>query len=197
MKKLKPLLTIIFINVISCETKKKDNNEEKLDNLLKKTNKIEFLAYIDRNSWDGSDNPNYRNVSYIKNRKLDIKEKYIKNRMILNNKQVKEFKEKLNHCNSVDWVAACYDPRHAIIFYNDKDEIFGYVEMCFSCNNYDASKNVSFIGMCTVELETLFKEFGITYFEDDEKDKELIKLKQKELEERNKKLDSKIIKKNE
>ena len=79
---------------------------------------------------------------------------------------IEKLKNSLINCKTKNWVAACYDPRHSILFYNEKDEIFGYIEICFECNRVESTSNLKFISECALSQEELFKEFGITYFND-------------------------------
>lgn len=38
-----------------------------------------------------------------------------------------------NDNKTVHEVLLCYEPRNAIIFLNDKDDVLGYIEFCFEC----------------------------------------------------------------
>ena len=142
---IKKICLILLIGLFSCnKEEKKSNNdietkktevlefeivkpaelEKNVDDFFSNVSKIEIFAYLDRNKWDKSDNPDYRNPDYIKNNKIEIKDKYLRNRIVLSNSQIKEllvgFKK-----GYYDYTAACYDPRHAIIFY-DKDDVLGW-----------------------------------------------------------------------
>jgi hypothetical protein len=39
-----------------------------------------------------------------------------------------------NDKNSQNTWAACYQPRHAMVFYNSKGRLIGYIEICLSCS---------------------------------------------------------------
>ncbi len=54
-----------------------------------------------------------------------------------------------------------------ILFYNDNDKIFNYIEVCFDCNR-STSENFETFSKCALGLEKTFKEFGITYFVEEE-----------------------------
>lgn len=41
-------------------------------------------------------------------------------------------------------VAACFEPRHGIIFYNDEDQITGYCSFCMSCNNIYSKPKINY-----------------------------------------------------
>uniref|UniRef100_UPI00404AABCD hypothetical protein n=1 Tax=Flavobacterium sp. TaxID=239 RepID=UPI00404AABCD len=157
------LLLPIFALLFSC----KSGNETAVDLIFEQTSKIEILAYVDRDLWDEEDNPDFYEVNFIKNKKVDIKDKYLKNKIVLNNQQIVKLKKGLSDsCESFSLFggAKCYDPRHAIIFYNNKSEVLGYIEICFECEKANSSYNLKILEDCALQLEELFKEFGITYF---------------------------------
>ena len=54
-----------------------------------------------------------------------------------------------------------------ILFYNDNDKIFNYIEVCFDCNR-STSENFETFSKCALGLEKTFKEFGITYYGEEE-----------------------------
>ncbi|WP_396162061.1 hypothetical protein [Flavobacterium sp.] len=66
--------------------------------------------------------------------------------------------------------AACYEPRHLIVCFDKSNIVYGYLELCIECGTYDSSKNMegilNFSMQKGAEFETLFKEFGIKHFTD-------------------------------
>ncbi|MBC8882423.1 hypothetical protein H9X57_00280 [Flavobacterium piscinae] len=48
---------------------------------------------MDRNQWEVEDNPDYFDLKYIENNNIKIKEKYLKNRIILNSLQIDNLKK--------------------------------------------------------------------------------------------------------
>lgn len=155
------LLFVLFLTNSCNITLKREVNSA-----FEKTKRIEILAYIDRNQWDEEDNPNYLKLNYIQKGKLEINKKYLKNRISLNEEQIKTLEDKLSNCETESWAAACYDPRHAILFYDQNDKIFGYIEICFGCNSSKSSENFKDFSECAKGLENTFKDFGITYFDE-------------------------------
>ncbi|GGD23443.1 hypothetical protein GCM10011343_12040 [Flavobacterium orientale] len=156
---------------------------EALDSIFNQTKKIEILAFYDRYKWEREDKPSYmyQKVSYIKNNKIEIREKYLRNIITLNKEQIYKLKTRFENCESeFSEIIMCYMPRHIIVFYNEDDEIIGYIEICFDCNRAYSSKNLEFLAECTLRQKKLFKEFGITYFDDTEEEKEEFKRKRKE-----------------
>jgi hypothetical protein len=164
LKKIYCLSTIFFFLLVmnSCNFQRKSE----IDLIFEQTKKIEILAYSNRNEWDSIDNTDFYKLNYINNNIIEIKEKYLKSRIVLNPSQQNILKNSLINCKTKNWVAACYDPRHSILFYNEKDEIFGYIEICFECNRVESTSNLKFISECVLSQEELFKEYGITYFND-------------------------------
>jgi hypothetical protein len=66
-----------------------------------------------------------------------------------------------------DGGAICYEPAHAIVFFDIKDQPSGYIELCFSCTNYKTSGDftLDFCHEKSEALKDLFQRFGIKYFE--------------------------------
>lgn len=169
------LASLLFLNF-----SKKD---KEIENLFSKTKKIEIYAF---QSFSG----NYLNPHYIKTNKVEIPEKYLRNKIVLNELQFLKLKKKLIKTkDKIEERADCYDPRHIIVFYKENEEILGYVEICFSCINTKSSENLKFLEDKMLFQCELFKEFGITYFEDTkEEEEEKIRLREEYNKEMQKKL---------
>jgi hypothetical protein len=150
------LMIVVLFSTISCNFEQK----KEINLIFEKTSRIEILAFINRNEWNEKD----INLNYIKNGKIELKDKYLKNRISLNAQQIKKLKKSLSKCEIKNWEAACYDPRHAIIFYDKNVKVFGQIEICFDCNSSASSNNMLSFSECALGLKELFQEFGITYF---------------------------------
>lgn len=63
--------------------------------------------------------------------------------------------------------AKCYTPRNAILFFNENDKLFEFVEICFECNNYrTSSEKMNLNNNCAEKLYLLKEQFakaGIKY----------------------------------
>jgi len=63
--------------------------------------------------------------------------------------------------------AKCYMPRNAILFFNENDELFGFLEICFQCNGFRKSnKEIDLYDRCGEKLYLLKEQFakaGIKY----------------------------------
>ncbi|AFD06812.1 hypothetical protein [Solitalea canadensis] len=61
--------------------------------------------------------------------------------------------------------AACYNPHNAILFMNDKKQVFEYIELCFDCSRHElSSKKINTGDFCTQKydlLKQLFQKVGI------------------------------------
>lgn len=78
-----------------------------------------------------------------------------KKKVILDNDQKNElFKILYKEICIVEFSAACYDPRHAIIFKAQKDTI-GVIEICLECAGIRETSDIKKIKMCDSRIEKL------------------------------------------
>ena len=162
------LLLLLIIGILIYMGKKQYDQNQKVDNFFSNVKKIEVISYLDRNEWDEKDNPDYDKATFVTD-KVIIKQKYLKDKIILNQKQETELIDLFKSLSyGIQMQAACYEPRHLIVFYDKNDKVYGYLELCFECGNYDCSKNMEGVIDFSVErgeeFEKLFKGFGIKYF---------------------------------
>lgn len=130
------------------------------------TKTIEVLSYPVRYEWDTIRNGKKVHLgNLVENKKL-VNPSGIKERVILSDKQKLElfntlFIRETKNCE----IAMCFDPRHAILFYNDKEEIIANIEICFECGgDYGTFK---YNELCIEGLEPIGKiieDAGIKYF---------------------------------
>lgn len=162
------LTGISFFLFFSCNKQSKKDNS--IDELFENIDKIEIISYPSRMIWSEEDNPYFEKVTFI-DEKVNIKKKYVRDRIILNDNQrdklINLFKTKsCTECSA----AACYEPRHIIVFYDKFDKVYGYYEMCIECGNNSTSENLQEISSFSIEIgeefEKLFKEFGLKYIGD-------------------------------
>ncbi len=158
MKKIILIISLFFL--ISC---KKD-----IVTILPGLTKVELLSYPDRMMWDTipykTENSFYKELT--DNGKLNFDTTMVKERLILNENQLKQLNMILQEtCSINENVAACYMPRHLILFRNKNNKIIAYNEFCFDCVGSRNSKNLdSYQKFCMNDMAGLFKKFGIKYF---------------------------------
>lgn len=75
-----------------------------------------------------------------------------------------------NTCSKLNYYTisklGCYNPRNAILFYNEADEIFEYLEICFECREFltKPQKQEELEEQCSqvfIELKKFFEENNI------------------------------------
>ncbi|WP_177766361.1 hypothetical protein [Flavobacterium sp. I3-2] len=72
-----------------------------------------------------------------------------------------------NHEDAVIWGAKCFIPRNAILFFDENNKLFEFIEICFECYQYKTSNyNVDLNNNCGQKLsllKELFEKSGIEY----------------------------------
>lgn len=150
-------------SLVSCK-------DEKIEEKIKGVAKIEFMSYPDRIAWDNDvkkgENIMYREI--VKNGMLDFDSTLVRERIVLNESQQEALATLLEkNCLMEEPAAACYMPRHIIVYRDKKDKIIGYQEFCFTCVGSRNSKNMEkYNAFCMSDMEQLFRETGIKYFVD-------------------------------
>ena len=152
---------------------------------LKNFSKIELVSYYDRVQWDTLD---YKGEgpwekALVDNHKLTFDSTMIQERVVLNKKQEKELLNLIvcDTCVPAEMEAACYSPRHMILFRDNKNRIIGYNEFCINCIGSRSSTNLDgFQKYCYSDMGDLFRKLGIKLFveyEDQAKEYEFLKSK--------------------
>lgn len=159
-------------------------NYSKIKFPFDKIKKVEFLSYYNRIMWDERKDRN--EVSYgelVKNQKIVFDTTLIKERIIVDRIQIKRLYDILkSNCKIQEEQAACYNPRHMILYRDYKNKIIAYQEFCFECIGSRQSKNLlNNSSFCFSDMKDLFKNVGIKYFGETEKerDQEYLFLKEK------------------
>ena len=163
-------ILLIFLIIIILIGKFQYDQNQKVDDFFSKVNKIEIVSYPSRTNWEESDRLKTSELHLIVE-KSSFKEKYIKDRILLSEEQKKKLIDVFKDINlKIATQAACYEPRHLIVFFDKNNKVYGYLELCIECGTYDSSKNMegilNFSMQKGAEFETLFKEFGIKHFTD-------------------------------
>ncbi len=164
------LLLIIAFAVVNCGKKA----------VLKETfpfstaSRVDVVAYPNRFAWDTTSDENGMHVDegVIADGRLRLPQQKIRDRITLNQAQIKRAFELLynDDCSSEE-AAACYDPRHALIFFDKNSKAIAAIEICLDCYKARVTTGVpriSFCGEKVADLATLFRSFGVKYFGQDE-----------------------------
>jgi hypothetical protein len=184
MKKILCLF-IIVLSAISCydKTSKNLTIEEKGIPIVKSVSKtihkrefpiknfskIEVVSYYDRISWDTLEYKKeapFRKI-LVDNYRLTFDSTKIQERVVLNKIQEKELLNLMvcDTCVPEELSAACYKPRHMILFRDKKNRIIGYDEFCIECVGSRSSDNLNgFQKYCYSDMQKLLEKFGITLF---------------------------------
>ena len=163
------ILSILLIIIILIGKYQYDQNQ-KVDDFFSKVDRVEIVSYPSRTNWDESDRLKTSEL-YSIIEKSSFKEKYIKDRILLSEDQKNKLIDMFKDINlRIATQAACYEPRHLIVCFDKSNKVYGYLELCIECGTYDSSKNMegilNFSMQKGAEFETLFKEFGIKHFTD-------------------------------
>lgn len=186
MRKIIFLITILL--VVSCKNenlqKPSENKgikiEQSISKIIKKRDfpiknfsKIELVSYYNRVIWDTikfkGEQPS--NKFLVDNYKLTFDSTMIQERVVLNKSQKKELLNLLisDTCVPQEMQAGCYNPRHMILFRDDKNRIIGYNEFCIDCVGSRYSNNLNgFQKYCYTDMAELFRKCGIKLFVEDE-----------------------------
>jgi hypothetical protein len=72
-----------------------------------------------------------------------------------------------NNGNGVMEVMMCYEPRNGIVFVGKSDNILGYIEICFDCQQYKIEPRTMVIGdFCSEKMDAIqgiMQKAGIKY----------------------------------
>jgi hypothetical protein len=148
-------------------------NRKSLSHLFNTASSVRIFSYVNRMYrtpvLEGEEPaPEKKDTVYFRVKNLPIVESSIKERFTLTIEQKDSLFSllKTNTCKSDDVVVGCYDPAHAILFFDANNQPFEYIEICFSCSNYRTSGNfqLDFCYEKSEALKNLFHSFGIRYF---------------------------------
>ena len=158
------LIILVFIGM------NQYNQNQKVDKFFSKVYRVEIISYPSRINWKESDRLKTNELHLIIE-KSSFKEKYIKDRILLSEDQKNKLIDMFKDINlRIATQAACYEPRHLIVCFDKSNIVYGYLELCIECGTYDSSKNMegilNFSMQKGAEFETLFIEFGIKHFTD-------------------------------
>ena len=174
----KALFLISMLLLISCKNNDAEKTFSKVINKrdfpIKNFSKIELISYYNRIYWDTKfkgEFPTHKVL--LEDYKLTFDSTMIQERVVLNKIQEKELLNLMlsDSCTLEQITSACYNPRHMILFRDNKNRIIGYNEFCLECGSSRNSDNLEdFQQYCYYDMSNLFKKFGIKLFvESDDK----------------------------
>lgn len=128
--------------------------------------KVILISYPDRMLWDTVvKGPDQMYTQIIENGKLKIDTSRIIDKAYLDKNQTKKLFDLLYNYKCKDtMIAACYMPRHAFVFYDDKDKAYASIEICFGCMRSNESKGVKEFMYCEkqiADLQTFSESVGV------------------------------------
>ena len=137
-------------------------------------NKIEIISYPLRYTWDTIVvNGHTRTADVVKDKKLQVNPIGIKDRVVLDSESTKKlFKFFFTESCYNGSEATCFSPRHSVLFYNEKNEIIAYIEVCLECSSSISSEEFDYNSLCIErmgDLRKIFKEAGVKYFGEGDK----------------------------
>lgn len=152
---------LIFL-IAGCTAKLEEENTYPFS----KVDKIEVVSYINRELWDTIENKTTEGIA-------SINKNQIKERITLTKEQTDNLFKFLfiDECPLVNSTSRCFEPRHMIVFYNEKGKELDYIEVCLECGTSESGTGFSYNDICnerTDKLAGIFKEAGIKYFGENE-----------------------------
>lgn len=152
---MKKIFFLIFLFcVFGCE-----NNVPKGSLKLDNVEKIKLLSYPSRIFWENNNNYQIKNIDSV------IKSNNIIDDISLGEKDKKKIIALLEDEYFFKSNAACYDPRHLVLFCDSNDRILGYYEMCLECGGWDSSENLDYLPAFCIEkgevFKRIFEEIGL------------------------------------
>ena len=97
----------------------------------------------------------------------DILPKYIR---ILTKEQVNLLAGKLSSYtpnDSLIEMSLCFNPHHALVFYDSKDKVLGHISICFACNRYELKpKHPNHTPLKMSALKVLMQQLNMPLFDE-------------------------------
>ena len=153
---------IVLISLFSCKNEK----EEAVELFTKEVKKVKIWSYPARGLWDVKDGKERQGIK-ISNNKIQLDTTKIIDNVELNDNQKKELFALLKNdiCGISGTHAACYIPRHLILFYDENEKLIGFYEFCIECGGSVESESLKNIPTFCIEkgtkMEQLLKGFGL------------------------------------
>jgi hypothetical protein len=144
-------------------------NNAEIRKLFSAASSIKLLSFTSRNEYPEASAGVVKDTAYFVAKELRILKSTIKDNLMLSAKQRDALLRLL--LPPIPWgkgkhdVVFCYDPRHAIIFYDARAQPIAYIELCLECGNYEMSPKL-FLEIYfsnRAAYRNLFQSFGVKY----------------------------------
>jgi len=144
-------------------------NNAGLKKLFDEAVEVKLLSYLARYEYVDAEGAPKEDTVYFVAKNLRIPSGSIKETITLSVKQrdalLMLLMPHISKGKGIRDVLMCYDPRHAIIFYDANAQPTAYIELCLECGNYEMSPGLylEFYSDNTAVYKKLFKSFGVKY----------------------------------
>jgi hypothetical protein len=170
------LPSLLFLTlIIACSSSKQTASSDKqLAALFSRAQSVQILSYADRTYHKSViDSEKQKSLLAVDTSTIRVGKLPIRTRDIIDNLTItKAQRDSLFNLLHSDMClpgrgSICYNPRHAILFYDSNNKPFGYIEFCFECTQYQTGPEfeLDFCYEKVEALEKMFKNFGVTFFE--------------------------------
>ncbi len=157
---------------LDCAKKTKINLQQRLANYpYNQTSQIKLVAYQNKGEAGiGEEIQKYLNASVGK--EATAIESQFDEIKTLNFGQIEKLTDIIYNYGykaktSLVIASKCYEPRNAILFYDNTNHLIAFIELCFGCRNYRTNDNKITLGdECTQKLSMIkdfFNQNGIQY----------------------------------
>lgn len=193
MKKLFSLFLIIF-SIFSFGQKKYSTNEIMNSHPFNKATKVKIISYnidfqndmpLPMRQIEGQDSLEIKKMIEDQKKPIQLNSIIGKENMdgidkskTLNYIEIFKLSKLLyNTCGkfttNVRRISTCFFPRNAVLFYDENDKVFDFLEICFQCEGVEfySEKSIAINNMCNnfyskIEAYFIKKGFATQYFEE-------------------------------
>lgn len=191
---MKKYLFLLLTSILSCTTKEVTNEQSELNNtqqtetpLTQGKNsqhptfywdsvniaKVKALLYFPEVTSPSGDMPIMNEYQEVNSGVIPAYTRY------LNKSQIKTLANKLktiDRTDSIIEISLCFNPHHALVFYDHQERILGHMSICFVCNRYKLEpSHPNHNPISILALQALIKTLDIPLFDSDETRKAFMK----------------------
>ncbi len=124
-----------------------------------------YMKWIDSLSLESEEERcYYMTLIDFKTNEIDVER--FKTIVEINSEVVSELLTAMYQPKSEFEIGACYEPRHGVVFYNNQNELIGYIEICFECSQIHVFGKIPFPGQMAYEDYMRIKKIFARYMND-------------------------------